>query len=119
MKLKYSIIGRPLGTPGTGKCSDPRNWNTGPDPLRREKYYAYLKHKAQAWYRDELYLITWEEWEHMWPDDVWFKRGRKITDLCLTRLDFEGAWSTDNVVICTRARHFEIKKQLNAAKRHV
>ena len=108
MKLKYSIIGRPLGTPGTGKCSDPRNWNTGPDPLRREKYYAYLKHKAQAWYRDELYLITWEEWEHMWPDDVWLKRGRKISDLCLTRLDFEGAWSTDNVVICTRARHFEI-----------
>ena len=116
MKLKYSIIGRPLGSKGTGKCSDPNNWNTGPDPLRREKYYAYLKHKSQAWYRDELYLITWEEWEHMWPDDVWLKRGRKITDLCLTRLDFEGAWSTDNVVICTRARHFEIKKQLNAQR---
>ena len=116
MKLKYSIIGRPLGSKGTGKCSNPDTWITGPDIQRREKYYAYSKHKSQANYRDELYLLTWEDWEHMWTDALWEKRGRKITDLCLTRLDFSGAWSTDNVVICTRARHFEIKKQLNAQR---
>ena len=117
MKLKYAPLGKKQkGSPGKGKASDPNNWITGPDIERREKYYAYLKHRSQATYRGELYLLTWEDWEHMWTDRVWYKRGRRIKDLCLTRLDFGGAWSMDNVVICSRRQHFELKKNNNAKK---
>ena len=112
MKLKYAKPGRPMGSKGYGRCSDPSTWNTGPDPLRRDKYYAYLKHKAQANFRKETYLLTWEDWEHMWTDDKWQQRGRKIENLCLTRIDFSGAWSVDNVTICTRRGHFELKRGL-------
>lgn len=110
MKLKYSTIGRPKGSKGTGKTSNPDAWLTGPDITRRDKYYAYLKHKAQANFRKELYLLTWEDWEYMWTDAKWDKRGRKIEDLCLTRLDFFGAWSVDNVTICSRREHFKLKR---------
>lgn len=112
MKLKYSVIGRPLGSKGIGRCSDPRHWKTGPDPTRRDKYYAYLKHKSQANFRKEVYLLDWEDWEHIWTDSLWELRGRKIEDLCLTRTDFSGAWSTDNVIVCTRRKHFELKRGL-------
>lgn len=119
MKHKYSIIGRPQGSKGNGRCSDPETWKTGPDPLRREIYYAWLKHKSQAQYRGETYNLTWKEWEHMWSNGVWEKRGRKINDLCLTRLDFDGAWCMSNVIICTRQEHFKIKRQLNAQKQSI
>jgi len=122
MKYKYAVtnnINNPLGSPGKGRKVDPDCWVTGPCPDRREKYYAYLKHKSQAEFRGELYLLTWEDWEAMWSDDLWSRRGRRITDLCLTRLDFEGAWSTDNLIICPRSQHFKIKREQNAARRHV
>ena len=122
MKYKYAVdIGkcRPKGSKGGGRTSDPENWITGPDPDRRDKYYAYLKHKSQASYRGEFYLLTWDDWEYLWQEPNWSKRGRKITDLCLTRLDFEGPWSVDNVIVCTRREHFDMKKEQYAAKRNV
>jgi hypothetical protein len=117
MKLKYATVGKKQkGQGGKGRYADPDRWVTGPDLERREKYYAYLKHKSQANYRGELYLLTWEDWEYMWTTDLWRRRGRRITDLCLTQLEWGSGWSMDNVTICTRREHFKLKKANNARR---
>lgn len=107
------IIGKPMGSPGKGKKVNPDNWKTGTNPIRRDKYYAYLKHKSQAAFRGEEYYLTWEEWEGLWTDELWHKRGRKISNLCLTRPGLSGPWCISNVEIATRRKHFDYKKQQN------
>ena len=83
----------------------PEKWLSGPDYDDHQKYYAWLKHRSQAWYRGEEHTLTWEEWLSFWPDDIWSQRGRKSHDLVLTRLDCEGSWSRDNCHIITRGEH--------------
>jgi len=99
----------PIGSPGKGKKVDPKNW-TGDRLIQRDKYYAWLKHKSQAAYKSEAYFLTWEDWQQLWPNELWFKRGRKIDDLCLTRPTFEGPWSMQTVEVTTRRKHFDYKK---------
>lgn len=114
MKLKYATLGPPLGSKGKGRKSNPSKWITGPCLLTREKYYAYLKHRAQARFRKEDYSLTWDTWQSLWTDAVWAKRGRKSDDLILGRVDWDLGWLDNNVEIMTRKRHFEIRKQYNA-----
>tara|TARA_B110000503_G_C7050783_1_gene372209 strand:- start:503 stop:871 length:369 start_codon:yes stop_codon:yes gene_type:complete len=109
-----SIHGRKQGDgKGSGRYIDPSKWITGPDLYTRQKYYAWLKHRSQAQYRHEEYDLTWEDWQVLWPDNLWDQRGRSIESLCLTRLDYEGAWSMDNIIICSRKKHFQLKKEYN------
>lgn len=91
-----------------------RRWPTSlyqDDPLKQDKYYAYLKHRNQAVYRGETYLLLFEDWCEFWPDAEWIKRGRGGEDLCLTRYDFSSEWSVVNCVVCTRRKHFDIKRE--------
>jgi len=110
MRYKYAL---PLTTrtkdnySGPGRFSDPNEWVTGPDPVRREKYYGFLKHRSQAWHRKQEYDLQWNEWEQLWPDHDWELRGRKIDDLIIFRLDPELPWCKDNVCVDTRRKHFE------------
>ena len=81
----------------------PDNWTSGPDPIHHDMYYAWAKHKSQAAYRKEAHDLTWEDWQTIWANPVDFlNRGRKPEDLTLTRIDDEGAWTMDNVVVMTR-----------------
>lgn len=81
----------------------PDNWISGPDMLRHEMYYAWLKHRSQARYRKEAYELSWEDWQEMWANPIDFQnRGRKPDDLTLTRIDDDGAWELANVVVITR-----------------
>ena len=109
MKLKYTTIGPPLGTPGKGRKSDPNKWVTGPCLLTREKYYAFLKHRSQAKYRGEDHTLSWETWQTLWTDAAWEKRGRKGDSLILGRIDWDLGWQDDNVEIMTRRQHFDIR----------
>ena len=86
---------------------DPNKWITGPDPLRREKRYAWLKHRAQAKYRDEEYQLSFEEWESVWTDELFLRRGRSNTSMCLMKVDHKGPWSIDNVSIVTRGEQLK------------
>ena len=81
---------------------DPDKWVTGPDPLRRNKYYAYLKHRAQAKYRGESYSLTWEDWETVWEDHLWEQRGKGSQALCLAQIDCDKGWHAGNVEIISR-----------------
>ena len=83
----------------------PHIWKTGPDIKRREKYYAWLKHKAQASYRNEDYSLTFEEWERLWTDDLFKQRGRKIDDLCLMKINIDEGWHYNNVIVVARRVH--------------
>ena len=42
----------------------------------------------------------------MWKDQ-WHNRGRRPDDVCMTRIDDEGAWSQDNTMIISRKEHFQ------------
>ncbi len=95
-------------TPGRrGRYVNPDSWKTGPDPLTREKYYAWLKHRSQARYRNEDYSITWEEWQSLWSDDDFLKRGRSPDKLCLLKIDIEQGWHLNNVRVCLRKEQFD------------
>lgn len=91
------------GTPG--RHQNPDLWVTGPDPIRRDKYYAWMKHKAQAKFRGEDYELEFEDWERLWPDEAWFNRGRGRDCLILSRRDWAGAWSVDNCEIITKLEY--------------
>ena len=112
MNYRPKYVKTPKGAaPGKpGKRANPNNWKTGPDPITHDKYYAYLKHKAQAKYRGEAYDLTWEDWTEFWEGDRWFQRGRKGEDLCLRQIDQSLGWSRDNCEVVTRREHFAQRK---------
>lgn len=86
----------------------PENWKSGPDRVRHEQYYAWLKHRAQANYRSEGHELTWHEWCEFWDTDyAWYNRGRGSKDICLTRKDIKLPWSKDNCELITRLEQFQ------------
>jgi hypothetical protein len=112
MKRKYTP--EPKYKPGEkGRPICPDKWIVGPDPVRREKYYAWLKHRAQASFRKEDYAITWPEWELIWPDTVWEQRGRHSDSVCLVMVDPEAGWHVTNCEVISRQTHLKKKRQRN------
>lgn len=113
MRYKYAKRSDKAPEPGKRGLTNPEKYVTGPDPLRREKYYAYLKHRAQARYRGEDYQLTWEDWESFWSDEDFLERGRSSSSLCIALIDPEGCWDLNNVEIKTR------REQLQATRRRI
>jgi hypothetical protein len=120
MKFKYAVSSNSNLRPGSGcrgRPVKPEEWCTGPDPVRHEKYYAWKKHQSQAAYRGEEYYLTWEDWEALWPDEVWAQRGKSADSVCLARIDFTDAWRLDNVEIIPRIQQLRRQKEYkNCAK---
>ena len=75
------------------------------DPVLHEKFYAFLKHKAQARFRGEPYRLTWEDWCDLWTDRLWPRRGRGPHSLRLTLRDPAQGWSRVNCEIVPHATH--------------
>jgi hypothetical protein len=91
---------------GRTRRRTPEYWKSGPDPLQHEMYYAWAKHRSQAHYRKETYLLTYEDWQQIWANPADFlNRGRHPEDLTLTRCDPTGPWSLDNVEVMVRIDH--------------
>jgi hypothetical protein len=82
----------------------PNMWKSGPDPLVHRKYQPFLAARAQARFRSEEWTLTWEQWQELWPHELWDQRGKKTEELAMTRKDHRGAWSMDNVHIVTRGQ---------------
>jgi hypothetical protein len=101
MRYKYSLKNPNPKTTQTRR-KRPEKWVTGSDPFRREKYYAYIKHRAQAKHRKEDYELTWDDWEALWSDELFLLRGRKRDDMCITRVNKTQPWSASNVVVVSR-----------------
>jgi len=93
------------GQGGPGRYVNPET-RKYPDPMVREKYYAFLKHRSQAQHRGELYDITEQQWIDLWTDELFSQRGRTINSLCLRLIDSEFGWTISNVEIVSRRQHF-------------
>jgi hypothetical protein len=79
------------------------------DQEQRNRYYAYMRHKAQARYRGEAYELTADDWFDLWTPELFEQRGREADKLCLARVDPEGAWSKHNCEIITRKEFLQAR----------
>ena len=86
-------------------------WITGSDPVRRDKYYGWMKHRAQAKFRGEDYDLEWPEWESLWNDELWHKRGRSTDCYCLMREDITDSWHAGNVSLVPRSVYLKRSKE--------
>lgn len=109
MKLKYATIGvkKTTRSQTPGRITDPNSWKTGPNLEIRELYYAWLKHRAQCRYRNEAYDLTWEDWQAIWPLDLFRQRGKTVNSLCLNRINMDDSWNIHNVQVITRAEQLK------------
>ncbi len=89
------------GTPKPGaRGPRPHVWKCGTDEYKHSMYIPWLKAKAQANFRDEEWHLSFDDWFKLW-DGRWHLRGRDSTNLCLARMDMNGAWEVANVKIMT------------------
>jgi hypothetical protein len=86
----------------------PHTWVTGLDPVRHDQYSAFLKARAQANFRGETWLLTFEDYEHLWSGQ-WHLRSRDSDGLSMSRLNPDQPWSTANCFIATRTRLNQIQ----------
>jgi hypothetical protein len=88
------------------------------DPVQHDKYYAYLKHRAQAAYRQELYQLTWAQWQRLWPNTQWNQRGRGPRSLRLVQLNPLKGWSFKNCAVVEHATHMSEITLARSQARH-
>ena len=81
-----------------------------PEKQAHEQHIAWLRAKAQANFRKEIWLLSFDEFQRLWQGR-WDQRGRSITDFCMIRSDIDGAWEYSNVEIITRQEHFSRQKE--------
>ena len=86
----------------------PHCWKV-PGEVPHEQHIAWLRAKAQAVYRGEVWLLTFEEFQTVWLG-YWQQRGRSSTSYCLTREDPDGAWAIGNVACIPRIEHLRRQK---------
>ena len=79
----------------------------------KQQHLDYARMKAQAKFRNEPFLITFEEFKALWADK-WDQRGRKSYDYCLSRENPNLPWDNTNTILITRKEQLSTKFQ----KRH-
>ena len=78
------------------------------DPIEHKLHTWSMRARSQAMYRGEAWTLTDREYIDLWiKDDQYLNRGRALENVCMTRIDPEGAWSMDNVEIITRELHYK------------
>lgn len=99
----------------------PQAWLSGPDPKTHEKFIPWHRARCQARFRNEEFLLTFEEFCEFWTDENWARRGRTRDSLAMRRIDPDGAWSKDNCEIVNRSeqvseanrRRHELRREHN------
>jgi hypothetical protein len=86
-----------------GRPIRPETWKSGPTPEQRDKYYAWLKHRAQARYRGEQYDLTWEQWDNLWTSDLFANRGKRADNWVIMRNKLSDSWNINNCEIVLRS----------------
>ena len=88
----------------------PHTWITGPDEYKHSMYVPWMRMKAQAAFRGEEWNLPFEDFFNAW-NGKWENRGRNSDSLCMTRIDYDGIWSKDNIIIITRKEHCSKQKE--------
>lgn len=76
------------------------------DPIRRQQHLSWQRMKAQAIYRKEEWLLSFEEFLNIW-EGMWDQRGRAPEQYCLTRDDCDGPWDNKNTILMNRREHLQ------------
>lgn len=93
------------------KGANPSKWKYK-DPDVHKKYIPFLRARAQAWYRGELWELSFEEYQEFWTEDAWQQKGRNKHSLLMRLRDPKiKVWSKDNVELTTRSLHLREKRQ--------
>lgn len=117
-RVKYMVQAtyenRPANMVGTKP--DPKIWANEASIIEHDKYYAWMKHKAQAKFRGEDYKLTYDDWVDLWPNDKWLNRGRRSTDYSLARIDPTLPWDISNVAVEKRSEYLKRAKEYRKIK---
>lgn len=81
------------------------------DEFQTKRNIAWNRARAQAHFRGETWTLSFEDFCTLWNEDRWPLRGRKITSLCMSRLDPERGWSRENTVLISRDLHLKAKNR--------
>jgi len=84
-----------------------------PEPFDHERHVPFLRQRAQAKFRDEIWHLTFEEWCSFWPLEKWIIRSRNSDGLCMTRIDHNEAWAIGNIKVISR------KQQLSDSNKRI
>jgi hypothetical protein len=88
------------------------------DPVLHDLYYGFLKHRAQARFRQEPHSLSWRQWQILWPDSMWKKRGRGPRSLRLAQKNPKLGWSLKNCEVVEHGTHMsKITRARNTAKK--
>lgn len=89
----------------------PHTWKVQGE-IPHQQYIAWLRAKAQANYRNELWLLSFEDFQRLWQG-LWEYRGRARNDYVMMREDHQSAWALGNVLVSrryeylSRQRHYK------------
>lgn len=72
--------------------------------IPHQQYISWQRARAQANFRGEIWLLTFEQYQQIWQP-YWSMKGRGKNDMCLTREDPTGAWEPSNVTVMHRLDH--------------
>lgn len=73
------------------------------DKFTTDRRLAWVRSRSQAWYRNEQWELTFEEYCTFFNSaNRFYNRSRRSNGIVLTRLDSKKAWSTSNCCIITR-----------------
>lgn len=78
----------------------PERWKYK-DPYVRDQYYAFLRMRSQAMFRQELFDLTFEQYQQLWRDH-WDQRGQGRDQYCLVREIPNLGWTETNCLCVTR-----------------
>lgn len=94
----------------------PHCWKVQGD-VPHQQHIAWLRAKAQANFRNEIWALSFEEFQTLWQD-LWEKRGRGSEGYCLTREDPDGAWIWGNVNCIPRIEHLSRQRLYKTERRN-
>lgn len=90
---------------GKGLGPRPNQWKWGSDKDLRDKNTAFLKARCQAKYRQEEWRLTFPEYDAIWNENEWARRGIQAHCICMSREDMSGPWSKNNVILIERSKN--------------
>ena len=87
-----------------------------PDPVEHHQYYAFLRNRAQAKFRNEIFELSFTDFKALWGDN-WHRRGRGGNDMILTKIDTDQSWNPINCCLMTRQEHLKRAGEMRTANR--
>lgn len=87
----------------------PHTWKVQGE-IPHKQYIAWLRAKAQANFRKEVWLLSFDEFQRLWQGH-WERRGRGTENFVMTREDHQGAWVMGNVQVTRRYEYLRRQRE--------